>query len=198
MRGIVIVVLAAALGASVIGAAIPSTVRGEEKANVIEAIPRQPNWRPTEREALTILEAVLGAAEETLGWDNIFYWVAVNECLLLIEEIQTAYKPGSPERYFIDKAAIDLSNGAIAMQEKINKGERVNPVGAEGKAMREKLKEIRVEVKAMIERAPVTKEPIPQWIGSGFEERRHRYRKEMLRKWLGAEGGENGDQSNAR
>ncbi len=197
MRGIMIVVLAAALGVPVIGGAIPGSVHGKEKADGIEAIPQQPSWRPTEREALKMLDAVLGAAEETLGWDNIFYWVAVDKCVLLIEEIQPAYKPGSPERNFIDKTGIELLNSLEPIHEKINAGEPINPEGPEGKAAREKLKELRAEVKAMFERAPVTKEPLPQWIGSGFEKKRHQYRKEMLRRWLEAETGENDDKGGA-
>jgi hypothetical protein len=199
MRGIVIKAAALALLVAVTAAIIPGQVHGKEIAGAVEAIPQQPSWRPTEAEALIILEAVLGAAEETLGWDNVFCWIALDKCLLLLEELQPAYKPGSPERDFINGTVNDLVNVNFAIYESINVAEPLNPASAECKDIKGRLKEIRAEITKMIERAPVTKEPIPEWRGALVEEQRHRRRKEMLRLWFekgpaeGPTAGENGD-----
>ncbi len=170
--------------AFVTAAVITGLVYGQENGGRVEAIPQQPSWRPTEAEALTILNAVLGAAEETLGWDNIFCWIALDKCLVLLEELQPNYEPRSPERDFINGTINDLFNVNVAIYEKINAAEPLNPVSAECEEIKGRLREIRGQITGMIERAPVTKEPIPEWTGELVEERRHRRRKEMLRRWL--------------
>jgi hypothetical protein len=172
---------------------IPASVFGDDKTDGIERIPEQPSWRPTEREALMVLDAVLGAAEQTLGWDNVYFWITVDKCTLLCEELAPAYNPNSPERNFIDRTVPELVYISTAFYDKMNAGERVNPEGHEAVTTKEKIREIRVEIKAMIERAPQTKEPIPQWHGGFVYEKWHEKRKEMLRVWLEntpEEGGE--------
>ena len=163
---------------------IPVPVYGKETIDAIGKIPAQPGWRPTELEVLLMLDSVLGSAEQTIGWDNIYFWIAIDKCTLLCEELAPAYDPNSPERNFIDRSIPELTNISYVFFDKINAGERVNPEGPEAEAAKEKIKELRTEINAMIERAPQNKEPIPQWRGGFIYEKWYEQRKEMLRRWL--------------
>lgn len=145
-------------------------------------IPEQPVYQPTKLDDLKMLDDCLGAAEKTLGWDNVFCSITLDKCIGLFTEIQPAYAPGSADRNFVDAAITDITNIKTWLDEKINKAEAVDPNGADAKDKKKKLADIRARVRAMIAPAPA-KEPIPEWKGDLMKKKWHERGEMMKKKW---------------
>jgi hypothetical protein len=155
------------------------TEGGAEEA----AIPEQPVYHPTKLDNLVILDDTLGAAEDTLGWDNVFCSIALDKCVGLFEELAPAYSPGQSDRDFIDAAIVDLGNIKTFLDEKIDAGEAVDPKGADAKAKKKKIADIRARVQAMIAGPAPKKEPIPEWKGDLMKKKWHERGEMLKRKW---------------
>jgi hypothetical protein len=147
------------------------------------AVPEQPVYQPTKLDDLKMLDDTLGAAEDTLGWDNVFCSISLDRCVGLFEELAPAYSPGTADRNFIDSAIVDLGNIKTWLGEKIDKGEGVDPNGAEAKAKKKKIADIRARVKAMIAGPAPKKEPIPEWKGDLMKKKWHERGEMLKKKW---------------
>ncbi len=146
------------------------------------SIPEQPVYEPTKLDDLKMLDDCLGAAEKTLGWDNVFCSISLDKSVGLFTELQPAYNPGSADRSFIDAAITDVNNILTWLNEKIDKGEAVDPNGADAKDKKKKLREIRARVQAMIA-GPAPKKAIPEWKGELMKKKWHERGEMMKRKW---------------
>jgi len=146
-------------------------------------VPEQPVYHPTKLDNLVILDDTLGAAEDTLGWDNIFCSISLDKCVGLFEELAPAYTPGNADRNFIDSAITDLGNIKTWLDEKIDKGEGVDPKGADAKAKKKQIADIRAHVQAMIAGPAPKKEPIPEWKGDLMKKKWYERGEMMKRKW---------------
>ncbi len=155
------------------------TGEGAEEAT----IPEQPVYHPTKLDNLVILDDTLGSAEDTLGWDNVFCSIALDKCVGLFEELAPAYSPGKSDRDFIDAAIVDLGNIKTFLDEKIDAGEAVDPKGADAKAKKKKIADIRARVQAMIAGPAPKKEPIPEWKGDLMKKKWHERGEMLKRKW---------------
>jgi hypothetical protein len=153
----------------------------ESDTTVTEKIPEQPIYQPTKLDDLKMLDACLGAAAETLGWDDTFCFIALDKSVGLFTEIQPAYAPGSADRNFVDASITDLGNIKTWLDEKITKGEAVDPNSADAKDKRKKINDIRAKVQAMIAGPAPKKEPIPEWKGDLMKKKLYE-RDEMLKK----------------
>jgi hypothetical protein len=147
------------------------------------SLPEQPVYHPTKLDNLVILDDTLGSAEDTLGWDNIFCSIALDKCVGLFEELAPAYSPGKADRDFIDAAIADLGNIDTWLNEKIDAGEGVDPKGADAKAKKKKIADIRARVQAMIAGPAPKKEPIPEWKGDLMKKKWHERGEMLKRKW---------------
>jgi hypothetical protein len=147
------------------------------------SIPEQPVYHPTKMDNLVILDDTLGSAEDTLGWDNIFCSISLDKCIGLFEELAPAYSPGKADREFIDASVADLGNIKTFLDEKIDAGEGVDPKGADAKAKKKKIADIRARVQAMIAGPAPKKEPIPEWKGDLMKKKWHERGEMLKRKW---------------
>lgn len=155
---------------------------GEEGAEEA-ALPEQPVFHPTKLDNLVILDDTLGSAEDTLGWDNVFCSIALDKCIGLFEELAPAYSPGKADRNFINDSITELGNIKTWLDEKIDKGEAVDPKGADAKARKKKIADIRARVQAMIAGPAPKKEPIPEWKGELMKKKWHERGEMLKRKW---------------
>lgn len=147
------------------------------------SIPEQPVYHPTKLDDLKMLDDTLGAAEDTLGWDNIFCFISLDKCVGLFEELAPAYVPGSADRNFVDASITDLGNIKTWLDEKIEAGEGVDPASADAKDKKKRIAAIRAKVQAMIAGPAPKKEPIPEWKGDLMKKKWHERGELLKKKW---------------
>ncbi|NIT36750.1 MAG: hypothetical protein GTN49_09655 [candidate division Zixibacteria bacterium] len=146
-------------------------------------IPEQPVYHPTKADNLKMLDDVLGAAEDTLGWDNVFCSITLGKGVDLFEELQPAYTPGTHNRTFINDAITDLGNIKTWVEEKIDKSEGVDPASVDAKGKKKQIRTIRATVKGIISGPAPTQEPIPEWKGDLIKKKLHEHGEMLKRKW---------------
>ena len=155
---------------------------GEEP--VTEAPPEAPMYVPAKLDILKMLDDTLGASGDNLGWDNIFTSISLEKNVSLFTMLQEHYAAGSGDRAFIDDSIAKLNNVKTFLDENITKAEGIDPTGADAKAKKKIIRDIRARVKAMIGGpAPPTKEPIPEWKGDLMKEKWHERGLMMKKKW---------------
>ncbi len=145
--------------------------------------PEQPVYHPTKRDNLNMLDDILGAAEDTLGWDDIFCSITLDKTVGLFEELQPAYAPGTHNRTFINDAVADLGNIKTWVEEKIDKREGIDPASVDAKDKKKQIRTIRATVKGMISGPAPIKEPIPEWKGDLIKKKKHEEGEMLKRKW---------------
>lgn len=150
-------------------------------AETTPVTPTPAPYQPQKLDTLKMLAATLGSTAETLGWDNVFCSVAIEKDVELFTILQPLYAPGTADRNFIDASIKDLNNIKTFLDEKISKGEGVDPTGPDAKAKKAKIKEIQARVLAMISGPAPKKEPIPEWKGDLMKKKLYE-RDEMLKK----------------
>lgn len=146
------------------------------------SLPEQPVYEPSKMDDLQMLEATLGAADQTLGWDDVFAYGSLEKAVGLFEELQPSYAPGSADRNFVDQSITDLKNIMAWIDEKMGKGEAIDPNGAEAKAKKKQINVIRARVQAMIS-GPAPKERIPEWQGDLIKKKWHERGEMLKKKW---------------
>ncbi len=132
----------------------------EEVEEVI--VPERPVFVPTKADSLNMLDDVLGAAEDTLGWDDVFCAISLDKSVDLFEELQPAYAPGTRDRAFIDDAIATVGGIKTWVEERICKGECIDPMSVHADDKKKQLRTVRYRVQAMVIPLPVSK-PIPEW-----------------------------------
>ena len=146
---------------------------------VTEAPPAAPMYVPAKLDILKMLDDTLGSSEDNLGWDNIYTSISLEKNVELFTMLQDHYAAGSGDRTFIDDSTAKLNNVRTFLDEKITMAEGVDPTGADAKAKKKVIRDIRARVRAMIGGpAPApAKKPIPEGKGD-----------KMKKKWK--EGGD--------
>ncbi len=162
---------------------IGETKTTETTTTEVTPTPEQPVYQPTKHDDLVMLDDTLGAAEKTLGWDNTFCSITLDKAVGLFNEIQPAYAPGSADRNFVDASITDVTNIMTWVDDKISKGEAIDPNSADAKDKKKKLADIRAKVRAMIAGPAPKKEPIPEWKGDLMKKKWHERGEMMKKKW---------------
>ncbi|MEE8639917.1 MAG: hypothetical protein V3T41_05865 [bacterium] len=144
---------------------------------VTEAPPAAPMYVPAKLDILKMLDDTLGSSEDNLGWDNIYTSISLEKDVELFTMLQDHYAAGSSDRTFIDDSTAKLNNVMTFLDEKITMAEGIDPTGADAKAKKKVIRDIRARVRAMIGGPAPAKKPIPEVKGD-----------EMKKKWK--EGGD--------
>ncbi len=144
---------------------------------VTEAPPAAPMYVPAKLDILKMLDDTLGSSEDNLGWDNIYTSISLEKNVELFTVLQDHYAAGSSDRTFIDDSTAKLNNVRTFLDEKITMAEGVDPTGADAKAKKKIIRDIRARVRAMIGGPAPAKKPIPEVKGD-----------KMKKKWK--EGGD--------
>jgi hypothetical protein len=144
---------------------------------VTEAPPAAPMYVPAKLDILKMLDDTLGSSEDNLGWDNIYTSISLEKNVELFTMLQDHYAAGSSDRTFIDDSTAKLNNVRTFLDEKITMAEGVDPTGADAKAKKKVIRDIRARVRAMIGGPAPAKKPIPEVKGD-----------KMKKKWK--EGGD--------
>ncbi len=144
---------------------------------VTEAPPAAPMYVPAKLDILKMLDDTLGSSEDNLGWDNIYTSISLEKNVELFTVLQDHYAAGSSDRTFIDDSTAKLNNVRTFLDEKITMAEGVDPTGADAKAKKKIIRDIRARVRAMIGGPAPAKKPIPKVKGD-----------KMKKKWK--EGGD--------
>jgi hypothetical protein len=145
--------------------------------------PEQPVYPPNKADNLNMLEDVLGAAEDTLGWDDVFCSLTLDKSVSLFEELQPAYAPGTHNRTFVNQATVDLGNIKTWVEEKIEKREGIDPASVDAKDKKKQIRTIRATVQGMISGPAPVKEPIPEWKGELIKKKKHEEGEMYKKKW---------------
>jgi hypothetical protein len=137
---------------------------------------------PAKLDLLKMLDDTLGASEDNLGWDNIYTSVSLDKNVELFTALQGHYTAGTADRTFVDDSITDLGNIKTFLDEKISKAEGVDPTGADAKAKKKKIADIRARVRAMIG-GPAPKKPIPEAKGDAMKKKWNERGEMMKKKW---------------
>jgi hypothetical protein len=149
---------------------------------VTEALPAAPMYVPAKLDILKMLDDTLGSSEDNLGWDNIYTTISLEKNVELFTMLQDHYAAGSSDRTFIDDSTAKLNNVRTFLDEKITMAEGVDPTGADAKAKKKVIRDIRARVRAMIGGpAPPKKEPVPEWKGD-LQKKKWKERGDMMKK----------------
>jgi hypothetical protein len=162
---------------------VEETAAATEEGVAEAGVPEQPVYQPTKIDNLRMLDDTLGAAEDTLGWDNIFCSISLDKCVGLFEELAPAYNPGSADRNFVDASVTDLGNIKTWLDGKIDAGEGVDPASADAKDKKKKIATIRAKVQGMIAGPAPKREPIPEWKGDLMKKKWKERGDMMKKKW---------------
>lgn len=144
---------------------------------VTEAPPAAPMYVPAKLDILKMLDDTLGSSEDNLGWDNIYTSISLEKNVELFTVLQDHYAAGSSDRTFIDDSTAKLNNVRTFLDENITLAKGVDPTGADAKAKKKVIRDIRARVRAMIGGPAPAKKPIPEVKGD-----------KMKKKWK--EGGD--------
>ena len=144
---------------------------------VTEEPPAAPMYVPAKLDILRMLDDTLGSSEDNLGWDNIYTTISLEKNVELFTLLKDHYAAGSSDRTFIDDSTAKLNNIRTFLDEKITVAEGVDPTGADAKAKKKIIRDIRARVRAMIGGPAPVKKPIPKGKGD-----------KMKKKWK--EGGD--------
>jgi hypothetical protein len=144
---------------------------------VTEEPPAAPMYVPAKLDILKMLDDTLGSSEDNLGWDNIYTTISLEKNVELFTMLKDHYAAGSGDRTFIDDSTAKLNNVETFLDEKITMAEGVDPTGADAKAKKKVIRDIRARVRAMIGGPAPPKKPIPKEKGD-----------KMKKKWK--EGGD--------
>jgi hypothetical protein len=146
------------------------------------APPAAPVYVPAKLDILKMLDDTLGSSEDNLGWDNIYTSISLEKDVELFTMLQDHYAAGSSDRTFIDDSTAKLNNVRTFLDEKITMAEGVDPTGADAKAKKKVIRDIRARVRAMIGGpAPPKKEPVPEWKGD-LQKKKWKERGDMMKK----------------
>lgn len=126
---------------------------------------------PTKLALLKMLDDTLGASEDNLGWDNLYTSVSLDKNVELFTALQEHYAAGTADRTFIDNSVKELGNIETFLDEKISKAEGVDPTGADAKAKKKIIRDIRTRVRAMIGGPAPTKKPVGEIKGDAMKKK---------------------------
>ncbi len=150
---------------------------------VAEAPPEAPMYVPAKLDVLKMLDDTLGSSEDNLGWDNIFTSISLDKNVELFTMLQEHYAAGSADRSFIDDSVTKLNNIQTYLDEKITKAEGIDPTGADAKAKKKMIRDIRARVRAMIGGPAPAKKPIPEAKGDLMKKKWDERGEMMKKKW---------------
>ncbi len=148
-----------------------------------ETIPEAPVYEPTKQDVLDQLYEVLGAAEKTLGWDNVYCSISLDKSVSLFEVLAPAYKEGSSNRVFCTDSIATLGNIKTNIDSVVAGTTALDPTGTNAKDWRNDIKKIRVKVGELKAGPAPAKEPIPEWKGDLMKKKWHERGEMMKHKW---------------
>jgi len=126
---------------------------------------------PTKLALLKMLDDTLGASEDNLGWDNLYTSISLEKNVELFTTLQEHYAAGTADRTFIDDSTTKLGNIKTFLDEKISKAEGVDPTGADAKAKKKTIADIRARVRGMIGGPAPTKKPVGEIKGDAMKKK---------------------------
>jgi hypothetical protein len=145
--------------------------------------PAAPMYVPAKLDVLRMLDDTLGTSEDNLGWDNIYTSITLDKNVELFTMLQEHYAAGSSDRTFIDDSIAKLSNIKSFLDEKITKGEGVDPNGADAKAKKKIIRDIRARVKAMMGTPAPARPPVGEKKGDEIKKKWKERGDMMKKKW---------------
>ena len=160
----------------------PTTTPAEGTAAPVAPPTPGAAFTPTKLDTLKMLVGTLYASAETLGWDNVFCSIALEKDVELFTSLRQFYGAGTADRNFVDASITDLSNIKTFVDEKVSKGEGIDPNGADAQAKKKKILDIRAKVQAMIA-GPAPKEKIPEWKGDLMKKKLYESDEMKKKKW---------------
>ena len=140
-------------------------------------------YAPKTLDVLRMLDDCLGASQVTLGWDNMYCSVSLDKDVELFTMLQSVYDAGTADRNFVEASIKDLGNIKTNIDEKVAKGEGIDPTSTDAKDKKAKIAAIRAKVRGMISGPAPKKEPIPKWKGDMMKRKWNELGEMMKKKW---------------
>jgi hypothetical protein len=159
----------------------PTETPTEETEPVV--IPVAPVYEPTQHDVLVQLYDVLGAGEDTLGWDNFYCSITLDKSVSLLEILRPSFTAGSNNLAKCDSATKDLGNIKTTLDTYIMEGKGVDPKGTEAKDYKKTIRNYRDWIGGLISPAAPKKEPIPDWQGDLMKEKWNERGEMLKKKW---------------
>lgn len=153
----------------------------EEIETVI--IPMAPVYTPTQHDVLVQLYDILGAAEDTLGWDNVYCSITLDKSVSLLDVLRPSFSAGSTNLAKCDSAIIDLGNIKTTVDTYIMEGKGLDPKGTEATGYKKTIRKYRDWIGGLLSPGAPPKEPIPEWEGDLMKEKWHERGEMMKEKW---------------
>jgi hypothetical protein len=145
-------------------------------------IPMAPVYEPTKKDVLVQLDDVLGAAEDTLGWDNVYSSITLDKSVTLLEVLRPSFSAGSTNLGKCDSAMTDLGNIKTSVDNYILEGKGLDPKGTDAKNYKKTIRTYRDWIRGLL--APAApKEPIPEWKGDLMKKKWDERGEMMKKKW---------------
>ncbi|UCE28122.1 MAG: hypothetical protein JSW52_05070 [Candidatus Coatesbacteria bacterium] len=158
----------------------PTETTTEETETVV--IPVAPVYEPTKTDVLVQLYDVLGAAEDTLGWDNVYCSITLDKSISLLDVLRPSFTAGSTNLAKCDSATKDLGNIKTTLDTYIMEGTGLDPKGTDAKTHKKTIRKYRDWIGGLIS-PTAPKEPISEWEGDLMKEKWHERGEMMKEKW---------------
>jgi hypothetical protein len=159
----------------------PTETAVEETETV--AIPTAPVYEPTKTDVLVQLDDVLGAAEDTLGWDNVYCSITLDKSVTLLEVLRPSFSAGSTNLGKCDSAMTDLGNIKTSVDDYILEGKGLDPKSTDAKNYKKTIRTYRDWIRGLIAPAAPKAEPIPEWKGDLMKKKWDERGEMMKKKW---------------
>jgi hypothetical protein len=156
------------------------TVEPEEAETVM--LPTAPVYEPKKKDVLVQLDDVLGAAEDTLGWDNVYCSITLDKSVSLLEVLRPSFSAGSTNLGKCDSAVTDLGNIQTTLDAYIMEGKGLDPTSTEAEGYKKKIRAYRDWIRSLLYPAS-PKEPIPEWKGDLMKKKWNERGEMMKKKW---------------
>jgi hypothetical protein len=164
--------------------AVEEPTKTETPAEETEtAIPEAPVYEPTKTDVLVQLDDVLGAAEDTLGWDNVYCSITLDKSVTLLEVLRPSFSAGSTNLGKCDSAMTDLGNIKTTVDNYILEGKGLDPKGTDAKNYKKTIRTYRDWIRGLIAPAAPKEEPIPEWKGDLMKKKWDERGEMMKKKW---------------
>ena len=159
----------------------------EEPTEMVEEtetvmIPTAPVYEPNQHDVLVQAYDILGAAEDTLGWDNVYCSITLDKSVSLLDVLRPSFTAGSTNLAKCDSATKDLGNIKTTLDTYIMEGKGIDPKGTEAKGYKTTIRKYRDWIGGILSPAAPAKE-IPDWEGDLMKEKWHERGELMKKKW---------------
>ncbi len=100
-------------------------------------------YTPKKDDVKSQLYWVLGATQETLGWDNVYCGISIDKSVELFNVYKGHYKEGDSTYVFCGDSTATLNNLSTTVNQLISEGKGLDPSSTDAKNYRKEIQDMR-------------------------------------------------------